>query len=85
MDYYDSAEDLIISRSRALQELRAHNCEDFREFFQDLGDKSEYLAQDVLIQRGKPVKQSLNKGQDNELFIPPQPQRHRRQQMVVQA
>ena len=48
MDYYDSAEDLIISRSRALQELRAHSCEDFREFFQDLGDKSEYLAQDVL-------------------------------------
>lgn len=48
MDYYDSAEDLTISRDRALQELRAHSCEDFHEFFQDLGDKSEYLAQDVL-------------------------------------
>jgi hypothetical protein len=48
MNYYDSAEDLTISRSRAIQELRAHNCEDFAEFFQDLGDKSEYLAQDVL-------------------------------------
>ena len=48
MDYYDSAENLIISRDRALQELRAHSCEDFHEFFQDLGDKSEYLAQDVL-------------------------------------
>lgn len=48
MNYYDSAEDLTISRSRAIQELRAHNCEDFAEFFQDLGDKSKYLAQDVL-------------------------------------
>lgn len=48
MDYYDSAEDLIISRDRAIQELRAHNCGDFNEFFQDLGYKSEYLAQDVL-------------------------------------
>ena len=48
MNYYDSAEDLTISRQRAIQELRAHNCEDFDEFFQDLGDKSEYLAQDVL-------------------------------------
>ena len=52
MDYYDSAEDLTISRQRAIQELRAHNCEDFAEFFEDLGDKSEYLAQDVLYWLG---------------------------------
>tara|TARA_R110002020_G_scaffold88016_1_gene216531 strand:+ start:330 stop:530 length:201 start_codon:yes stop_codon:yes gene_type:complete len=61
MDYYDSAEDLTISRQRAIQELINHGCipqeggdyantanGDFAEFFQDLGDKSEYLAQDVL-------------------------------------
>lgn len=61
MDYYESAEDLIISRDRAIQELINHGCipqscgdyantanGDFHEFFQDLGDKSEYNAQDVL-------------------------------------
>jgi hypothetical protein len=48
MNYYDSAEGLTISRSRALHELRTHNCEDIECFFHDLGDKSEYLAQDVL-------------------------------------
>ena len=49
MNYYDSAEDLTITRDRALQELRNHNCEDFEEFFEDLGDKQEYHAQSVLI------------------------------------
>ena len=48
MDYYDSAEDLIITQDRALQELRDDNCEDFDEFFQDMGDREEYNAQDVL-------------------------------------
>ena len=48
MNYYESAEDIIITQDRALEELRNHNCEDFEEFFQDLGDKEEYNAQDVL-------------------------------------
>ena len=52
MDYYDSAEDIIITRERALQELKNHNCEDFEEFFKDLGDKQEYDAQQVLVWLG---------------------------------
>ena len=48
MDYYDSAEDITITQDRALQELRDHNCEDFDEFFQDMGDREENNAQDVL-------------------------------------
>ena len=48
MDYYESAEGLTITRDRALQELRSHNCEDFDEFFRDLGDRVEYSAQSVL-------------------------------------
>ena len=48
MDYYESAEDLTITQDRALQELRDHNCEDFDEFFQDMGDREEYQAQEVL-------------------------------------
>ena len=51
-DYYNSAEDLTITRERALQELRDHNCEDFQEFFDDLGDREEYNAQSVLIWLG---------------------------------
>ena len=46
--YYDSAEDITITRDRALQELRDHNCEDFTEFFEDLGNRKEYNAQKVL-------------------------------------
>ena len=52
MDYYDSAEDIIITRERALQELKNHSCEDFEEFFKDLGDKQEYDAQQVLVWLG---------------------------------
>ena len=48
MDYYESAEDLTITRDRALQELRDHSCEDFGEFIADLGDREEYSAQSVL-------------------------------------
>jgi len=52
MDYYESAENVTITRDRALQEVRNHNCEDFEEFFQDLGDREEYDAQSVLIWLG---------------------------------
>ena len=47
-EYYDSAEDIVISRDRALCELKAHGVVDFKEFFDDLGDKKLYSAQDVL-------------------------------------
>ena len=48
MDYYESAEGLTITRERALLELARHHCEDIEQFFDDLGDKEEYQAQDVL-------------------------------------
>jgi hypothetical protein len=47
-EYYDSAEDIVISRHRALCELKAHGIVDFKEFFDDLGDEKLYLAQMVL-------------------------------------
>ncbi len=52
MDYYESAEDLTITRERALLELARHNCEDIEQFFDDLGDREEYNAQSVLIWLG---------------------------------
>ena len=48
MNYYESAEDLTITKARALQELEDHCCEDIEEFLDDLGDKEEYDAQKVL-------------------------------------
>jgi len=47
-DYYESAEGLAITRKRACQELKAHGLLDLKEFFDELGDKETYLAQDVL-------------------------------------
>ena len=35
IDYYESAEDLTITRERALLELARHNCEDIEQFFED--------------------------------------------------
>tara|TARA_R110001592_G_scaffold32260_9_gene113184 strand:- start:240 stop:404 length:165 start_codon:yes stop_codon:yes gene_type:complete len=48
IDYYESAEELTITRKRALQELKDHSCEDIEQFFEDLGDLEEYDAQKVL-------------------------------------
>jgi len=48
IDYYESAEDLTITRERALLELASHNCEDIEQFFEDLGNCQEYDAQKVL-------------------------------------
>ncbi len=48
MDYYESAEDIVITRERALLELARHHCEDIEQFFDDLGDCREYNAQRVL-------------------------------------
>ncbi len=52
IDYYESAEDLTITRERALQELKDHSCRDIEQFFEDLGDYQEYNAQSVLIWLG---------------------------------
>lgn len=55
MDYYESAEDIIITQDRALQELAKHGItsnEDIIEFFADMGKKESYDAQDVLIWLG---------------------------------
>ena len=52
MDYYESAEGLTITRERALLELARHHCEDIEQFFDDLGDREEYQAQEVLIWLG---------------------------------
>tara|TARA_R110001606_G_C14918766_1_gene596385 strand:+ start:304 stop:465 length:162 start_codon:yes stop_codon:yes gene_type:complete len=52
MNYYESAENLIITKERALQELNNHGCEDLKEFFQDLGNHKTYKAQSVLIWLG---------------------------------
>jgi intein-encoded DNA endonuclease-like protein len=51
-DYYDSAEGLQISRERALLELKLHNCEDIKLFYQELGKHKTYSAQSVLIWLG---------------------------------
>ena len=48
MDYYESAEDTIITRERALLELARHHSEDIEQFFEDLGDRADYDAQEVL-------------------------------------
>ena len=55
MDYYESAEDLVITQDRALQELARHGItsnEDIIEFFADVGEHEEYDAQKVLIWLG---------------------------------
>nr|WP_143354428.1 hypothetical protein [Erwinia amylovora] len=50
-DYYESAENLAISRKRALHELARHHFsepEDLAEFYRDLGELDIYRVQDVL-------------------------------------
>lgn len=46
--YYESAEGETISKQRAFQELENHGIEDYEEFLNEVGDKLEYLATDVL-------------------------------------
>ena len=52
MDYYESAEGLIISKKRALQELASHcvtSDEDIEFFFEWIGGERDYYdAQEVL-------------------------------------
>jgi hypothetical protein len=51
MDYFESAEGVIITQQRALKELADHSA-DVEEFFTDLGVYSHYLATDVLTHLG---------------------------------
>lgn len=48
MTYYETAEDVIITRARAVQELLRHGITDTTEFDADMGIYPEYNAQDVL-------------------------------------
>ena len=54
MAYYESAEGEIITRQRALRELRNHGVttEGEAEFFADMGDSDDYDAQSVLAWLG---------------------------------
>lgn len=54
MTYFDSAEDLTISKQRVLQELAKHGvvASDIDVFFSELGEREEYNAQEVLIWLG---------------------------------
>ena len=55
MNYYESAEDIVITQDRALQELARHGIttnEDIVQFFDDMGQKDNYDAQAVLMWLG---------------------------------
>jgi hypothetical protein len=55
MTYSESAQGLTISKARAIRELKDHGIfqtEDFAQFFEECGDKPEYLASDVLAWLG---------------------------------
>ena len=46
--YYETAENLTITKQRAIQELAKHGIDDTTEFFNDLGKTATYQAQTVL-------------------------------------
>ena len=49
MTYYDSAEDVEITKDRAYQELKKHGVEgDWSLFLSEMGDSATYDAQEVL-------------------------------------
>jgi hypothetical protein len=48
MTYYESAENITITRDRALRECDNHGVSDYQEFFAECGDCLEYEAQAVL-------------------------------------
>jgi len=50
--YYDSAEGTTITKVRALLELHNHGIADPDEFFDDMGDRESYDAQEVLMWLG---------------------------------
>jgi hypothetical protein len=52
MDYYESAEEITITRSRAFNELDNHGVITYDEFLNEMGDKDTYDAQEVLAWLG---------------------------------
>ena len=46
--YYESAENITITKQRAIQELAKHGIDNTSEFFQELGNNETYQAQAVL-------------------------------------
>lgn len=49
MDYYESAEGVEITHSRALNEIITHSLIDsIEDFYNDFGNQPTYQAQDVL-------------------------------------
>ena len=51
MTYFESAEGMILSKSRALLEVRRHGASE-ADFIQEMGDKERYDAQSVLLWLG---------------------------------
>lgn len=47
-DYFESAKNTPIRKKRALLELKRHHIHDPTEFYQELGDRDIYRAQEVL-------------------------------------
>lgn len=50
-DYYESAQEVVISKARALKELSTHGVDDeltVCQFFAELGEADYYNAQEVL-------------------------------------
>lgn len=49
MTYYESAEDVVITKARAYKEFEKHGVAgEWDMFLSDMGDKEEYEAQGVL-------------------------------------
>jgi hypothetical protein len=49
MTYYESAEDIVITHSRAIKEIKNHGLiDDLDMFYDELGKKDNYEAQQVL-------------------------------------
>ena len=49
--YFDSAEGILISKERAIQECEKHSVH-YQEMFNEIGEKDEYTASEVLIWLG---------------------------------
>lgn len=44
---FEEAWDAVVSRDEALHEVRRHQCDE-AEFLSEVGDKDEYIGEDVL-------------------------------------
>ena len=52
MTYSESAQGVMITKQRAIQELKAHGVIDVQEFFNDEGERDTYDAFTVLLWLG---------------------------------